>query len=189
LGDLAAASDSNPFPAELEIQVANVNQVSAVNNEVLRSSVLDPIYPTSYNKDAYDKIQRVLLAMTIVGVGFLVLLGFIAVTVTANSIRAAIHSRRDEVKIMQLVGAPRWMVRGPFLVEGALTGGLAGAIAGLLTFFACVGAVQAGASTFAQFAPGVTLLAGILAAFLIFFIGLGLGSGASLLSLRRHLET
>jgi len=80
-----------------------------------------------------------------IGVAFLLLLGFIAVTVTANSIRSAILSRGDEIGIMQLVGAPLWMVRGPFVIEGAVTGAVAGGLAGVLALVACVIAVQAGA--------------------------------------------
>ena len=76
-------------------------------------------------------LQAFLLGIAVAGLAFLGLLGFVAVTVTMNSIRAAIHSRRDEVTIMQLVGAPRWMVRGPFVIEGAITGALSGALAGI----------------------------------------------------------
>jgi Cell division protein len=108
--------------------------------------------------------------------------------VTINSIRAAIHSRRDEVTIMQLVGAPRWMVRGPFVVEGAITGAL-GAVAGLITFGLAMTGIAAGAASFTQFAPGVTVTVAAVAATIVFATGLGLGSGSSLVSLRRHLES
>ncbi len=90
---------------------------------------------------------------------------------------------------MQLVGAPRWMVRGPFVVEGAITGGLAGAVAGSVTFGLAMAGIAAGSSSFTQFAPGITFSVAALAAALVFAAGLGLGSGSSLVSLRRHLES
>jgi len=49
------------------------------------------------------------------------------------------HARRDELDIMQLVGAPQIYIRGPFVMEGTLQGGLAAivAVAGLgITFLA-----------------------------------------------------
>ena len=150
---------------------------------------VDPAYPTSYDQGAYQRIQAVLFGVGVAGLAFLVLLGFVAVTVTMNSIRAAIHSRRDEVTIMQLVGAPRWMVRGPFVVEGAITGGLAGAAAGLVTFALAMTGITAGAATFAQFAPGITVAVAAIAATIVLAAGLGLGSGSSLISVRRHLES
>ncbi len=189
LPDLADASDSNPFPASLDVQVKRVEDVGAIDGVVRNDPAVDPAYPTSYDRGAYQRIQMVLTWVAVAGVAFLLLLGFVAVTVTANSIRAAIHARRDEVTIMQLVGAPRWMVRGPFVVEGALTGGIAGALAGLVTLSLALAGIQAGSGSFSQFAPGVTVPVALAAGGLVFLAGLGLGSGSSLFSLRRHLET
>jgi cell division transport system permease protein len=189
LPDLASATDSNPFPASLDVQVRQVQDVGAIDAVARKDASVDPAYPTSYDSGAYQRIQQVLIGVTLAGLAFLLLLGFVAVTVTANSIRAAILSRRDEVTIMQLVGAPRWMVRGPFVIEGALTGGLAGAIAGLVTLGICLLGIEAGAGGFAQVAPGLTVSVAVVAAFAVFLAGLGLGSGSSLFSLRRYLET
>lgn len=188
LPSLVQASGSNPFPASLDVQVGDVGQVGAVDALARRSPAVDPLFPTSYDKNAYSRIQKLMIGVGVAGAAFLALLGFIAVTVTANSIRAAIHSRRDEVSIMQLVGAPRWMVRGPFVIEGAMTGGLAGALAGLVTIILSLAAIQAGAGAFAQVAPGMTVRVALTAALVLFLGGLALGSGASLVSLRKHLE-
>jgi cell division transport system permease protein len=189
LPQLADATDSNPFPASLDVQVKNVNDVGAVDSFARGDVAVDQMYPSSYDKGAYQRIQAILFGIAAAGIAFLALLGFVAVTVTVNSIRAAILARRDEVTIMQLVGAPRWMVRGPFVVEGAITGALAGAFAGLVTFGVTLAGIEAGAGTFSQFAPGVTLTVAIIAAGLVFAVGVGLGSGSSLVSLRRHLES
>ena len=59
------------------------------------------------------------------------MLGLAAALTVANVVRLAAYARRDEIEIMQLVGAPFAYVRGPFIAEGVLQGG-AGALAGLL---------------------------------------------------------
>jgi cell division transport system permease protein len=189
LPQLAGASDSNPFPASLDVQMKNINDVTAINTLVKYNVVTDPVNPTSYDSGAYQRIQAVLFGAAVAGAAFLALLAFVAITVTINSVRAAIHARRDEVTIMQLVGAPRWMVRGPFVVEGAITGGLAGVVAGLATFGLTATGIAAGPGSFSQFAPGVTVTVAAIAAAIVFATGLGLGSGSSLVSLRRHLES
>ena len=189
LPQIASATDANPFPASLDVQAKNIDDVAAIDTMVRNDIAVDPAYPTSYDQGAYQRIQAVLFGVGVAGLAFLVLLGFVAVTVTMNSIRAAIHSRRDEVTIMQLVGAPRWMVRGPFVVEGAITGGLAGAAAGLVTFALAMTGITAGAATFAQFAPGITVAVAAIAATIVLAAGLGLGSGSSLISVRGHLES
>jgi cell division transport system permease protein len=189
LPQLADASESNPFPASLDVQLKSIGSVGAIDAMVRRDVAVDPVYPTSYDKGAYQRIQSVVLGIAIAGLAFLILLGFVAITVTMNSVRAAIHSRRDEVTIMQLVGSPRWMVRGPFVVEGAITGALAGAVAGLMTFGLIFAGISASSRTFTQFAPGITVAVGALAGVLVFAIGVSLGSGSSLVSVRRHLES
>ncbi len=189
LPQLADASESNPFPASLDVQVKNIDEVAAIDTLARNDLAVDPVYPTSYDRGAYGRIQAVVFGVALAGFVFLAMLGFVAVTVTINSVRAAIHSRRDEVTIMQLVGSPRWMVRGPFVVEGAITGALAGGLAGLVTFGLTMAGMAAGAGTFTQFAPGVTATVAALAATIVFATGVGLGSGSSLVSLRRHLES
>lgn len=188
LPDLADATDSNPFPASLDVQVRRVEDVAGVDSSVRGDPAVDPAYPTSYDRGAYQRIQEVLFGVAAAGIAFLLLLGFVAVTVTANSIRSAIHARRDELTIMQLVGAPRWMVRGPFLIEGAMTGGVAGLAAGIATLAVSLALIAAGASSFAQVAPGVTVQVSMVAALLVLIAGILLGSGSSLFSLRRHIE-
>jgi len=189
LPELVDATNSNPFPASLDVQVKQVGDVGAIDALVRYDVAVDPAYPTSYDRGAYQRIQQVLFFAALAGAAFLLLLGFVALTVTANSIRSAIHARRDEVTIMQLVGAPRWMVRGPFVIEGALTGGVAGLAAGIVTMLVCLALIAAGAGSFAQVAPGISVEVAVVAAILVFIVGIALGSGSSLFSLRRHLES
>jgi len=189
LPQLADASESNPFPASLDVQIASIDDVSAIDAVVRVDAAVDPVYPTSYDRGAYQRIQAVLFGAAVAGIVFLGLLGFVAVMVTMNSIKIAIHARRDEITIMQLVGAPRWMVRGPFVVEGAITGALAGVVAGAITFGLTLTAISTAAGAFTKFAPGVTVTVAGVAAAMVVLVGLALGSGSSLISLRRHMES
>lgn len=189
LPELAQSSDSNPFPASLDVQVKNIDDVAAINASVVDELAVDPVYPSSYDRGAYQRIQNVLFGLAVAGLAFLAMLGFVAVTVTVNSIKTAIHARRNEIGIMQLVGAPRWMVRGPFVVEGAITGGTAGLVAGAITFGLTFGAIAGASAAFSRFAPGVTIDVAADAALVVLAVGLALGSGSSLISLRRHMES
>jgi len=70
------------------------------------------------------------------------LLAIAAALTVASVVRLAVHARREEIEIMQLVGAPQTYVRGPFIMEGALHGGV-GSFAALVVlavvFFAVRG--------------------------------------------------
>ena len=189
LPELASAAESNPFPASLDVQVSSVDRVGAVDAAFRHNSAVDTGVPSSFDPNAYKRFAQVLFWVAAIGIAFLVLLAFIAVTVTANSIRAAILSRGDEISIMQLVGAPIWMVRGPFVIEGAVTGAVAGTLSGILALIVSIAAIRAGAANFAQVAPGVTLQAGLLISLMLLIVGPVLGSLSSLGSVRRYLES
>jgi cell division protein FtsX len=189
LPQLADSTDSNPFPASLDVQLKKIDDVAAIDGYVRNLPVVDPVYPTSYDRGAYQRIQNLLFGVGAAGIAFLLMLGFVAVTVTVNSIKAAIHARRDEIRIMQLVGAPRWMVRSTFVVEGAITGVIAGVVAGLITFGLTLAGITNATEAFRAFAPGVTVTVSAFAAGIVILAGFLLGSASSMISLRRHLET
>ena len=84
----------------------------------------------------YDRqwLNRVLNAIAIIrGVGLVlgIILTVAAALTVANVVRLALHARRDELEIMQLVGAPQAFIRGPFVMEGVFQGGV-GAILALI---------------------------------------------------------
>ena len=54
----------------------------------------------------------------------------------SNVIRLTVYARQDELDIMRLVGATQAYVRGPFVVEGMIQGGLGGAISVVLLWIA-----------------------------------------------------
>jgi cell division transport system permease protein len=90
------------------------------------------------------------------GAGFA--LGFVMVVAAALTVatvvRLALHARRDEIEIMQLVGAPLAYVRGPFIVEGVLQGGV-GALLALLSLGLAFGAARARYGSMAAEALGL----------------------------------
>jgi cell division transport system permease protein len=47
----------------------------------------------------------------------------------ASVVRLGLHARRDEIEIMQLVGSPYAYIRGPFVAEGLMQGGLGALLA------------------------------------------------------------
>lgn len=188
LGGIARASGQNPFPASLDVTVKSLADMRPVAHLAEQSSAVDPTLPTSYDQSAYQRVLTGLIWVAVGGGAFLLLLAVIAVAVTQNSVRAAIYTRRDEVRVMELVGARRWMLRGPFLIEGGLTGFIAGLVAAALIAAAGVAAVRAAATQSQMLAPGVDQYTVLITALALLAAGVVLGAGGSLLALRRHLE-
>ena len=64
-----------------------------------------------------------------VGLAIGAVLTLAAALTVASVVRLALHARRDEIEIMQLVGAPTAYVRGPFVMEGVIQGGVGALVA------------------------------------------------------------
>jgi cell division transport system permease protein len=185
IAGLIADGGGNPFPASLEVHLAPGTGIAAVAREVASSPAVDPDYPTSYDPDAYARLQQIARIAGAVAAAFLSLIALTSITVTANGVRAVILNRRDEIRVMRLVGAPWWAVRLPFVVEGAMTGAVAGILGGVAVA-ACAGvAFRASQHTFIEFLPGVSLATIVAVGLGVCTVGMLLGSGAGLLALRR----
>lgn len=189
LPEIAGATEYNPFPASLDVHASNP-QALARADQIARDDdqATDPTLPSSYNPSAYQKVWDFLYLALGVGVAFLCLLGAVAVTVAINSVRAAVAARREEVEIMALVGAPAWMVRSPFVVEGGITGLLAGLVAGAGVVGLGLGALRATASFYALPAPGLNAMTVSSVGGLLVAGGAVVGMLSSYLGVRRHLQ-
>jgi cell division transport system permease protein len=134
-GELAAAMDTagdNPLPASIEVRLRPGPGTSAAVDDLgTRLRAMPGVADVRYDR---QWLNRVLNAIAIVrGVGLVlgIILTVAAALTVANVVRLALHARRDELEIMQLVGAPQAFIRGPFVVEGVLQGGV-GAILALI---------------------------------------------------------
>jgi ABC-type ATPase involved in cell division/cell division protein FtsX len=185
LDSLSSLNSANPFPASLDVNVRLVTQVAAVAATVKGDPAVDPAYPTSYDPDTYSRLRHFALVAGGIAGGLVLLLAVVAYAVVANSMRGVAASRRQEVAITRLLGARGWMLRGPFVVEGLMTGALAGALAAALVAGAYLLAVNFESALFVQVLPGVgaTSVQYVLAAVII--AGLVLGAGTAMLGFRK----
>jgi cell division transport system permease protein len=124
----------NPFPASLEVTLRPGPRASdAVRHLVASYGSAPGVEEVQYDLLWIDRLSTAVSLVRAVGGflgGVLVLAGVFTIS---NVIRLTVYARQDELDIMRLVGATRAYIRGPFVVEGMLLGGLGGVVAvGLL---------------------------------------------------------
>lgn len=175
-GDL----EGNPLPASLEIALRPHQQgpaaVAAVAERVRMYPVVEDVtYGQEWLDTVYQLRRVAAVATAVLGSAF----AAVAALIIASAIRLAIFARRDEISIMQLVGATDGFIRRPFVLEGMLTGILGALLALLLTW----GAFRVlSRSVFdLQWLPPHWVFAGVIAGTLF-------GAAASMLAVRRHLR-
>jgi cell division transport system permease protein len=125
---------SNPLPPSYRVTPHRAEDARKI------VGLLDPA-PAGVAKirDGEETADRVLQVATIVGAivaaGSVILI-IASVLLIANTIRLSIFARRREIEVMKLVGATNWFVRGPFMLEGLITGLIGSILAVILLVIA-----------------------------------------------------
>ena len=186
--DLALADmTTNPLPASLEIKMAQAREATRLAKDLRAEVGKGVIYDVVDNPQVVDQLLTITRVLSIGGIAILAMMLFVALFVIVNTIRIAVHARRDEIEIMQLVGASDWFVRWPFILEGMLVGAL-GAVASLALLFAISGPITSVLLGFLDVLPvnlGPEFAIQLVAS--VFGVALLVGAGGATLSVRAHL--
>jgi cell division transport system permease protein len=161
--DLAGAATKlqrNPFPASLEVRLAPSARESSAAIDALagRLSTMPGVADVRYDRRWLSRLGSTVQFLRTIGLVIVGLLALAAALTVANVVRLAAYARRDEIEIMQLVGAPFAFIRGPFVAEGILQGGF-GAIAALVFLWVVFAVGKAWYGRLALEGLGLTTLA------------------------------
>jgi cell division transport system permease protein len=178
---------SNPLPASLEIKLLNAQDAPRVGATLRQEIDGGVVYEVVDNPSVVDKLLTITRVLSFGGVAVLAMMLVVALFVIVNTIRIAVHARRDEIEIMKLVGATDWFVRWPFILEGMLVGAL-GATAALTIVVLAAGPVTNALVGFLEIVPlsfGSAFLWQLVGS--VFALALAVGGGGAMLSVRAHL--
>jgi len=129
----------NPFLPSLNIRAWEASQYESISQFLEKADFKSLVEKIDYSqrKSVIERIFNLSSIAEKVGIALSIILAIIAVLVAFNTIRLAIYSQREEVKIQRLVGASNWFIRGPFLVQGVILGIFSTIISFAIFGFAC----------------------------------------------------
>jgi cell division transport system permease protein len=134
LAGSAAVLEQNPMPASVEVRlkpdVAAGDEADALATHLAAAAGVADV---RVDRRWLSRLAMVATAINWAGwiLGGVLILA--AALTVSTVVRLSLHNRRAEVEIMQLMGAPIGLLRGPLVVEGVLHGGLGAVVAvGLL---------------------------------------------------------
>lgn len=121
---------TNPLEAYLNIKANRPDQYAAIDENLKNPNLEQYISNVSYkeNQVVIERLAAIIANVNRGGLALTIIMAIIAGLIVFNTIRLAIYSNRDEIGIMRAVGASNLLVRGPFLVDGIITGTLAAVI-------------------------------------------------------------
>ncbi len=167
-----------------EIPVAEQNKVLTALAEKLRN--VEGIDDVSYGQDWVEK-YAVLVKGVEMGVNILGLVVLLAaIFVMSNVIRASVDARREEIGVMELIGATATTIRKPFLVSGMTLGASSSVLALIICFglFAIVRHIFVTELSFLQLGSQLSFFSPIMV-FVFIFAGVAIGGVGSYLCVRR----
>lgn len=189
----------NVFPASLEFSIKNLNFAQGLIDEVTKELAIDEVAFTaslgsSQNlPKVVERLTRISNYIRIGGAASLSFLLLSSLLVLLVIIGMRISSRRDEIEILQLIGATPGFIRWPFILEG-LFYSTAGALLGwILGFLAVLYASPALSSFFADIpflptdVPALLALLGIILGGEL-LLAIFLGAIGSLVAMKRYLK-
>ncbi|MDD2852088.1 MAG: permease-like cell division protein FtsX [Desulfuromonadaceae bacterium] len=178
------------LPASIEIALKQTyRDTMSVENFVISLKRIPAITEVQYGEEwvrrfnSFITFARLLAAL--LG-GFLVIA---VVFIVSNTIKLTIYSRREELEVMSLVGATRFFIRAPFLLEGLIQG-IAGAVLSLILMFVLFELFLQNAGSFLTFNPADSGLSFLPIEYIcgLLIAGAALGFIGSLTSLKRFIN-
>lgn len=130
LREVTTGVGQNPFPSALEVRLETEDGGDAAADDLARDVAGKPgVSDIRYDRRWLARLVGIVTTARLIAamVAGILMLG--AAFTVAAVVRLSLYARRDELEIMQLVGAPFSFIRGPAIVEGLLLGGVGAAVA------------------------------------------------------------
>jgi cell division transport system permease protein len=138
----AGSLERNPLPASVEVRLRPGANPDSVGQLAAQIGQMAGVADVRYDRQWIERVLAVVVLARGLGVLLAAVLIVAACLTVANVVRLALFARLDEVRIMALVGAPMSYIRGPFVVEGILQGGI-GTVAAVVLLYVGFRAAQA----------------------------------------------
>jgi cell division transport system permease protein len=177
---------ANILPASLEVSTYDLSQLDQVA-QILRGE--GAVEEVVFQEDVVKALQAWTINLRRVGIGLISCFGLVSVLMILVIIGMKITLRREEIEILQLLGAHSWYIRFPFIIEGVFYGVVGAFVAWGISYLLLLYLT----SFIMNFFQGIALLP-VSLWFMLSLLGIELlsgiliGSFGSLLAVKRYLK-
>ena len=132
LAPTVAALGAGALSLPQSIEATGDGSPTTLEQAAMRARDLPGVEEVRYDAPAVERLARMQAALSAASTFVAAIALGVAAAVIGNVIRIGALSRREQLAVMRLVGAPRFHVRAPFVLEGLAQGALGGGAAALL---------------------------------------------------------
>ena len=181
--------DNNPLSSSFEIKIDGIKHQSSVIDSLQNIEGIRKVRHAATETDLLNSFNK---GVKIGGLVVVLLVAILTIGLIVNTIKASIHTRKDEVAIMKLIGATDSFIRWPFVFEGATIGVIGAIIPVSISWLIYERALMLVYNAFPVIKNVFTFCAGIEIFSVIFpvaiVVGVLLGVLGSVMSLRKYLK-
>jgi len=125
--------EENPLLPSIDIRFnadwANNDSLAIIEETIMNNENVKEVY---YQKSLVHIINKNVRRISLILLGFSLLLLFIAMALINNTIRLSVYSKRFTIRSMKLIGATERFIRRPFILKGILQGVISAVITMLM---------------------------------------------------------
>ena len=184
-------AEDNPLANSASYEIY-LNHIEDQDEFVEYLESIDGIRRVNYSETAAEGLSGISRVVGYVSAGLILILLGVSVFLISNTVSMAITVRKEEIKIMRLIGATDFLIRAPFVVEGMMIGLVGAAIPLAAMYFLYLNTVEYVTEKF-------RLLSGLIRflpvgqvypemAAISLALGGGLGFIVSFMTIRKHLR-
>lgn len=119
----------NPLPASFVVTLGpQFRSSESIKRLAERMMDVPGVTQVQYSREWVENLATVIGYVELAAVAVGAILSVASVTIIASIIRLTLYARRDEIEILQLIGATGAFIRIPYLLEGAVLGALGGVL-------------------------------------------------------------
>jgi cell division transport system permease protein len=183
--DFLAILDGNPLPESIEIWISptysSIDSISLIQQQLESMPQVESVkYEKSILSLVNSNINKINLIMAI----FILLLLFVSIVLINHTIRLSVYAKRFAIHTMKLVGATRYFISKPFLLQSVLRGIISGLIA-IIILHVTIYALQSEFSDIIEFADMETMLVLL---FGILILGIGINYVSTYFAVRKYIR-
>lgn len=189
--------NDNPLGASLEVRAKETSQYESIAKfleaqQAQGTAIGKAIDKVNFyqNKTAIDRLSNIIETSKRLGAIIAIVLALATILISLNTVRLAIYTSRNEIGVMNIVGANKWYVRGPFMVAGVLYGVISGVLV-LILLYPITLYISPALERFLGTFNAFSYYTGNFALIFLTVIGSGITLGAlsSYLAVRRYLHS
>ncbi|MBR3967498.1 MAG: ABC transporter permease [Clostridia bacterium] len=130
--DSMKESGDNPLSDSFRIKYKDNSKVTTLDYNLRQ---IEGVRKVNNRLDLATSLENFKNGISVIFIGFLAVLFIVSVFIIINTIKLAVNSHMEEIRVMKYIGASDWFIVVPYIIEGTIIGIFSSVIAYLAQWY------------------------------------------------------